>query len=66
MKETKRLLDYVSTYPQAYLCYYASDMILHIDSDAAYLVASQSKARIDGSYHLSHKPVIGKPSPLND
>ena len=32
-------MDYLATYPNAYIRYYASDMILNIDSDAAYLVA---------------------------
>ena len=32
------LLDYVTTYPNPKSRFYASDMILHVDSDAAYLV----------------------------
>ena len=35
------LLDYVATYPNAKIRFYKSDMILYIDSDAAYLVLSK-------------------------
>ena len=37
-QQCKMLLDYAATYPSAKIRYYASDMILHADSDAAYLV----------------------------
>ena len=40
-------------------------MALHIDSDAAYLVAAQAKSRIAGFYHLSNNEVHGKPVSLN-
>ena len=33
-------MDYAATFPNTYVRYYASDMILNIDSDAAYLVAT--------------------------
>ena len=36
--EYKHLLDYATKYPNGKLWYTASDMILHVDSDAAYLV----------------------------
>ena len=39
LRKVKRLLDHVATYPNVFLQYYASNMLLHIDSDAAYLVA---------------------------
>ena len=32
------LLDYVTTYPNPKICFYASDMILHVNSDTTYLV----------------------------
>lgn len=31
-------LDYVSTHPKTMICYHASNMVLNVDSDAAYLV----------------------------
>ena len=32
-------MDYLHTYPEAYVCYHTSDMVLHVDSDVAYLDA---------------------------
>jgi hypothetical protein len=34
---TNQLLDYLATHPDATIRYHASDMILHIHSDASYL-----------------------------
>ena len=39
-----QLLDYLDTHPDAKLRYHASDMILHCDSDAAYLVEIKLEA----------------------
>ena len=50
----QQLMDYLHTYPSATLRYKASDMVLHIDSDAAYLVAPGAKSRIAGYYYLSN------------
>ena len=47
------LLDYLHTHPTATLRYKASDMILHVDLDAAYLIAPGAKSRIAGYYFLS-------------
>jgi len=52
----KRLMDYAATYPNAKLRYFASDMVLHIDSDAAYLVQDNARSRIAGHYILSSYP----------
>ena len=40
------LLDYLSTYPTANIWYTKSYMILHLDSDAAYLVAQKTRSRV--------------------
>ena len=64
-KATQQLMDYVATYPNAYLRYYASDMVLHVDSDAAYLVAPNARSRISGYFHLSDHPNITKHPKLN-
>ena len=49
-EKTKRkcnsILDYVATSPNVKLCFHASDMQLHVDSDAAYLVASKAISRV--------------------
>ena len=65
LKKAKRILDYVATYPNAYLRYYASDMILNCDSDAAYLVVPQAKSRVAGFYHLSSEFAKNRPTPIN-
>ena len=41
-------MDYLYTYPEAYICYYASNMVLHVYSDAAYLVAPKARSRVSG------------------
>ena len=52
-KEMHMLMDYCATYPNAKIRYYASEMILHVESDAAYLVAPNAKSRVAGYYYLS-------------
>ena len=37
-------LDYLSTHPTFVVTYKASDMILHVDSDASYLVEPEAKS----------------------
>jgi hypothetical protein len=53
------LMDYLHTYPNAVICFYASNMILKICSDAAYLVLPKAKRRVAVHYHLGwqHNPV---------
>ena len=55
-EKCKRLLDYVASYPNVSLRYRASNMQLHIDSDAAYLVAPKAKSRIAGYYYFKNGP----------
>ena len=55
MKQCKHLLDYVATYPNVKLRYHASDMQLHVDSDAAYLVAPKARSRIAGYYNFPNR-----------
>jgi hypothetical protein len=47
------LLDYLAIYPNAVIQYYASNMILHIVADAAYLVLPKARSRCAGLYYLS-------------
>ena len=58
-------MDYLHTYPNAYIHFYASDMILHVDSNAAYLVAPKVRRRIAGYFHLLDHPNITKHPKLN-
>ena len=55
-QKCKRLLDYAATYSSAFLRYRASNMVLHVDSDAAYLVMPKARSRIAGYYHLLDYP----------
>ena len=55
-QQAQQLMDYLATYPKAYIRYHASDMILNIDSDAAYLVAPKARCRVAGYYHLTSNP----------
>ena len=50
---TDMLMDYLHTNPNASLRFYKSDMQLHVDLDAAYLVAPQTKSRAAGYFYLS-------------
>ena len=62
MKKCRRVLDYVATFPNVFVRFYASDMILNIDSDAAYLVEPGAKSRVAGFFQLGsedkHNPFL--------
>ncbi len=45
-------LNYCATHPNAVLQYRASDMILHIHSDAAYLNETEARSRVGGHHFL--------------
>jgi hypothetical protein len=47
---TNQLLDYLATHPDATIRYHASDMILHIHSDASYLSVSYTRRRLGGLF----------------
>ena len=55
------MLDYLQTKSNATIGFYASDMILDIDSNAACLVMARAKCRVAGYYHLSNTLPSGKP-----
>jgi hypothetical protein len=52
---TNQLLDYLATHPDATIRYHASDMILHIHSDASYLSVSNARSRLRGLFLLGNK-----------
>jgi hypothetical protein len=58
---TNQLLDYLATHPNAAIRYHASDMILHIHSDASYLSVSNARSRLGGLFFLGKNP----PSKIN-
>ena len=53
---TTQLLNYCATHPDAVLRYSASDMHLHVHSDASYLSESKARSRAGGLFFLSTKP----------
>eukprot|EP00957_Ditylum_brightwellii_P114873 8760369-Ditylum_brightwellii.AAC.1 len=57
---TEWIMDFFHTHPNARLHFFAGDMQLCIDSDAAYLVMPTAKSRIAGYFFLS-----ADPNPLN-
>jgi hypothetical protein len=48
-----QLLNYAATHPDAVLSYQASDMVLHVHSDASYLSESESRSRTGGYFFMS-------------
>ena len=48
-------MDYAHTYPDSVIYYHASDMQMYIDSDAAYLVISNTRSCGAGHSYLSDK-----------
>jgi hypothetical protein len=52
---TNQLLDYLSTHPDATIRYHASDMILHIHSDASYLSVSNARSCLGGLFFCGDK-----------
>ena len=49
----QHLLDYCATYPYVGLRYHKNATVLHIHSDASYLIAPYEKSRISGYFFLS-------------
>ena len=47
-------LNYCATHPEAEIIYRASEMILTVDSDAAYQVAAKSRSRASGYHYLGN------------
>ena len=50
------MLDYAATHPDAVIHYYASDMVLHVDSDTAYLVMPNAPSHLAGHFYHSDMP----------
>ena len=49
-------LNYCSTHPDSSITYHASDMILHLHSDASYLTAPKARSRVGGPFYLGNQP----------
>ena len=50
----QQILDYIATYNKVCVQFYASNMVLNVDSDAAYLVLLKVKSRFIIYYFLSN------------
>jgi hypothetical protein len=50
------LMDYLSTHPDAKIRYHASDMVLAVCSDAAYLILPNARSRAAGHFFLTNLP----------
>ena len=60
-----QMLDYCATHPNATIRFRASDMILNIHSDAAYLNAPNARSRVGGHFFLGWLPEKNLPIRLN-
>jgi hypothetical protein len=49
------MLDYLATRLDATIRYHPSDMVLHIHSDASYLLVSNARSRLGGLFLLGNK-----------
>ena len=56
ISKCNRLLDYAATYPNIVIWYHESDMVLHGDTDYAYLVPTKACSHIAGHFYLSDNP----------
>jgi hypothetical protein len=60
------LLDYLATHPDAKIRYHASDMVLAVCSDAAYLVLPNARSRAAGHFFLTNLPSATTSPPRPD
>ena len=57
------LMDYLHYHPNAILRYYASDMILQVETDSAYLVLPKARSRAAAWFILGNDPT-SSPTPM--
>jgi hypothetical protein len=63
---TTQLLNYCATHPDAILRYSASEMALHVHSDASYLSEKKARSRAGGIFFLSDKLTSQTTAPSPD
>jgi hypothetical protein len=56
MAEMIHFLNYAASHPDSKIRYVASDMILHVHSDASYLTEPEARSRAGGHFFLSSNP----------
>jgi hypothetical protein len=59
-----QLLNYCATHPDAVIRFHASDMVLHVHSDASYLSEAHARSRAGGYFFLSDQPTDPNVAPL--
>ena len=64
-RKVQMLLDYLHAHPDATLRYHASDMVLQVEADAAYLVLPQARSRAAAWYILWNDPTT-HPNPMTN
>ena len=52
-EDITHFFNYCATHPNAQIKYHASEMVLHVDSDASYLSVSKARSRVGGHHYLS-------------
>jgi hypothetical protein len=52
-----KLPNYCNTHPETKIRYHASDMILHIHSDASYLSENEAKSRVGGLFYMGNTTI---------
>ena len=50
----QQLLDYANTHQDMFIHFHTSDMQLHVDTDAAYLVLPKAKSIFAGNFRFLH------------
>jgi hypothetical protein len=63
MVKVTQLLNYCATNPEATIRYTASDMVLHIESDASYLSVTKARSRAAGFFYLGSTKPTPTPKP---
>ena len=61
MEACTRLLNYAATHPDATIRFHASDMVLYIEADAAYLNEPKAKSTAGAYFYLSDDPTKHPP-----
>ena len=61
--DVTKLFDYLATHPDATIRYVASDMVLHVHSDASYLSAPKARSKLGGYFYLSRNPTDSNRQP---
>eukprot|EP00957_Ditylum_brightwellii_P105614 8052572-Ditylum_brightwellii.AAC.1 len=65
VKELDHFLNYMWTYPNTAMRFYASDTILHIHSNTTYMVLPEARSQTSKYFYLSSNPETTTEVPLN-